>query len=93
VIFEQGGAEMSRDEYASHHLASDMEFSRSTNRKVVDQRSGTTGDAAWVLTTYDTSGKFRGKDVASRDVETMLLMRDSSGWHITHIHWSSRRRS
>ena len=91
VIFEQGGAEMSREEYASHHLGEDIEFSRSTNRKVVDQRSGAKGGSAWVLTISETSGSFGGKDVSSRNVETMVLRQTPGGWRIVHIHWSSRR--
>src|SRR3989442_13494137 len=49
VIFEQGGAEMSRDEYASHHLGEDIDFSRSTSRKLVSRTTGEKGATAWVL--------------------------------------------
>ena len=90
VIFEQGGAEMSRDEYASHHLGGDIEFSRATSSKVVDQRTQAKGKSAWVLTTSETTGSFRGKDVASRSVETMVLEKTTGGWRIVHIHWSSQ---
>jgi ketosteroid isomerase-like protein len=89
VIFEQGGAEMSRDEYTSEHLDADIEFSRATNSKMVDQRTQAREKSAWVLTISETSGNFRGKDVASRNVETMVLAKTASGWHIVHIHWSS----
>jgi len=92
VIFEQGGAEMSRDEYASHHLGEDIEFSRSTSRKLVSQTSGDKGASAWVLSISETSGTFGGKDVASRTAETMLLKQKSGEWRIAHIHWSSRRK-
>ena len=91
VIFEQGGAEMSRDEYASEHLVADIEFSRSTRSKVVDQRVQRTGRSACVLTISETSGTFRGKDVSSRNAETMVLESKSSGWRIVHVHWSSHR--
>ena len=91
VIFEQGGAEMSRDEYASEHLGADIDFSRATTSKVVDQRTRAKGKSAWVLTTSETTGSFRGKDVASRNVETMALEKTTGGWRIVHIHWSSHR--
>jgi ketosteroid isomerase-like protein len=91
VIFEQGGAEMSRDEYAAEHLGADIEFSRSTSSTVVDQRIQATGKSACVLTISETSGTFRGKDVSSRNAETMLLERKSGRWRIVHIHWSSYR--
>ena len=91
VIFEQGGAEVSRDEYASHHLGEDIEFSRPTSRQIVDQRNGADGKSAWVLTISETSGIFGGKDVSSRNAETMLLNQQPGGWRIVHIHWSSSR--
>ena len=83
---------MSRDEYASHHLGEDIEFSRSTSRKLVSQTSGDKGASAWVLSISETSGTFGGKDVASRTAETMLLKQKSGEWRIAHIHWSSRRK-
>jgi hypothetical protein len=91
VIFEQGGAEMSRDEYTAEHLGADIEFSRATTSRVVDQRTQAKGKSAWVLTISETSGSFRGKDVASRNVETMILERTRGAWRIVHIHWSSHR--
>ncbi len=92
LIFESGGAELARDEYASHHLGGDMEFSAATARTIVDQRSGSSADTAWVLTRSDTAGTFRDKTIDSRGVETMLLRRTEHGWRIAHIHWSSRPR-
>ena len=93
VIFEQGGAEMSRDEYTSEHLDADIEFSRATSSKVVDQRTQARGKSAWVLTVSETAGSFRGKDVASRNTETMVLEKSARGWRIMHIHWSSHSQS
>ena len=89
VIFEQGGAEMSRDEYIAQHLDADIEFSRETRSKVIGQRVHARGKSAWVITISETSGKFRGKEVSSRNAETMVLERKSAGWRIVHIHWSS----
>jgi hypothetical protein len=93
TIFESGGAELSRDEYASHHLGADMEFSAATTRKVVGQAEGETHDAAWVLTRSETSGTFRGKEIDILGTESVLLRRGEHGWRIAHIHWSSRSRS
>jgi ketosteroid isomerase-like protein len=91
IIFESGGAELSRDEYASHHLGADMEFSKATKRKVIDRKSGAAGDAAWVLTRSRTSGTFRDKQVDLNGTETMLLRKTADGWRIVHIHWSSAK--
>jgi ketosteroid isomerase-like protein len=92
VIFESGGAELSRDEYASHHLAADMEFAAATEARVVDRRSGGDDEIAWVLTRSETTGTFREREIDSLGVETMVLRRSEDGWRIVHIHWSSRSR-
>ena len=89
LIFEQGGAEMSRDEYASNHLDADIEFSRATSRKVSEKRSRVESDLGWVVTLSESSGTFRGREVSSRGAETMLLKKTAEGWRILHIPWSS----
>lgn len=91
VIFESGGAELSREEYASHHLSADMEFAKATRQEVVDRRSGEAGDAAWVLTRSRTTGTFRNRKIDLRGTETMLLRKTPQGWRIIHIHWSSAK--
>ena len=91
VIFESGGAELSREEYASHHLGADMEFAKATKVEVVDRQAGEAGDAAWVLTRSRTSGTFKDQKVNLRGTETMLLRKTADGWRIVHIHWSSAK--
>jgi ketosteroid isomerase-like protein len=91
VIFESGGAELSRAEYASHHLGDDMEFAQATKEEVVAREAGESGDAAWVLTRSRTTGTFREKKVDLRGTETMLLRKSADGWRIVHIHWSSAK--
>ncbi len=92
VIFESGGAETSREEYASHHLGADMQFSAATSRRVTTRQAGGGGDSAWVLTRSETTGRFRDRDIDALGVETMVLERGDDGWRIVHIHWSSRTR-
>ena len=75
VIFEQGGAESSREEYASHHLEADMNYLRATESRIVDRRAGGDGGTAWVLTRFETSGTFKGKPVATSGTKTMVLER------------------
>ena len=93
VIFESGGAELSRQEYASHHLEADMAFSSSTQRKVVGRQGHESGDVAWELTRFETTGAYKDRKINSHGVETMLLRRTDAGWRIMHIHWSSRSRN
>lgn len=90
VIFEEGYAERSRDEYASHHLASDAAFAAET-QSVRTRRSGRAlGDAAWIVTEGRTTGAFNGRVTDRITTETMVLGRTAEGWRIRHIHWSSR---
>lgn len=89
VILESGGYEASRDEYASHHLGADMEFSAATERTVDKRWVGRRGEVAWVLTSTRIRGRFRDRDIDVRGVETMLLEHTDGQWRIAHIHWSS----
>lgn len=91
VVFEAGGAELSRDEYATHHLTADMEFSRAVRSETVSRQGGGSPDTAWVLTRYRTKGIFRDKQIDSEETETMVLRDTPAGWRIVHIHWSSHR--
>lgn len=90
VIFEEGYVERSREEYASHHLASDAAFAADT-QSVLTRRSGwAMGDAVWIVTEGRTTGAFNGRVTDRITTETMVLGRTADGWRIRHIHWSSR---
>lgn len=89
LIFESGGVERSRGEYAGHHLKADAEFSAAVRRTLVDRSSGEEGNTAWVMSVEKVTGSFRKRAINSRSVETMLLRRLDKQWRIVHIHWSS----
>jgi ketosteroid isomerase-like protein len=90
LIFEAGGAERSRAEYASHHLASDAAYAAATEDTVTRRSGDASGDVAWITSEGRTTGAFSGRPVDRLTVETMLLRRHPDGWRIQHIHWSSR---
>ncbi len=89
-IFESGGVESSREEYASHHLGADMKFSAATTREIVDRRGAVHGEIAWVLATSRTRGQYGDREIDAKGTETILLRQTPAGWRIFHIHWSSR---
>jgi ketosteroid isomerase-like protein len=89
MIFESGGMESSRAEYASHHLQADAAFSAAVSRTLVSRTQGEHGDTAWVMSMETVTGRFRDRAINSRSVETMLLRRTEGQWRIAHIHWSS----
>ena len=91
VIYESGHVERSRDEYASHHLGSDMEFAKVTTRTVLKHTERVDGNIALVTEETETKGAFKGKNVHSLGVETAVLEKKDDGWVIAHVHWSSRK--
>jgi len=91
VIFEHGGAELSREEYASHHLDGDLAYLAEIDVRVVDRKVLGGVDRAIVLTRTESSGRYNGKPVASRGTETLVLERRGERWLIVHVHWSSGR--
>lgn len=90
MIFEEGGAERSRDEYASHHLGSDAAFAAASEAAVTLRSGRIAGDLAWIMSEGRTTGQFNGRAVDRLTTETMVLERGADGWRIRHIHWSSR---
>ena len=89
VIFESGGVENSRAEYASHHLEADAAFSAAVPRSLVSRTHGMQSDMAWVMSVEMVTGTYRTRAINSRSVETMMLRQVNGQWRIVHIHWSS----
>ena len=48
LIFEAGGVERSREEYASHHLGADAEFAKAVPATVTRRAAEAVGDFAWI---------------------------------------------
>ena len=89
VILESGGRE-SRDEYAAHHLAADIEFARAVQIERRAHEVTVSGDVAWANSTTVMRGTYRNRAIDAAGVELMVLSRTSTGWVIRAIHWSSR---
>jgi ketosteroid isomerase-like protein len=91
VILESGSLE-TRDEYRAHHLPADIEFARAVRSVNGPMRVVVRGDAAWAVSTSTTQGEFRGRAIDSTGAQLVVLTRDTDGWKIRAIHWSSRSR-
>lgn len=89
LIFEGGGVERSKAEYASHHLAADAAFTKAVPGRTTRRAGVAVGDVAWIASEGRTTGRFKNKAVDRVSAETIVLRRAASGWLITHIHWSS----
>lgn len=89
-IFESGGIERSRGEYASHHLAADAGFLRGATIRQLSRNGDEVGDLAWVGSESLITASDDGKPAELASSETMILKKENDGWRIVHIHWSSR---
>lgn len=91
VILESGGVE-TREEYRGHHLPGDIGFARAVPSKRGAVLVVVRGDAAWASSTSTTQGEYRGRQINSSGAELVVLSRETDGWKIRAIHWSSRTR-
>lgn len=89
LIYESGGAERSKAEYASHHLAADAAFTKAVRRTVIRRTGHANDEFAWVATESTSSGTYKNRAIKSNSTETMVLRRTGADWRIVHIHWSS----
>ena len=75
-----------------NHLPEDIKFEKSVPVGYKSYRLVVQGNVAWAISTSDMKGTFEERPVNSAGVELMVLSRESGGWRIRTIHWSSRRR-
>lgn len=93
LIFEEGGAERTKAEYASHHLPADATFSQEVPSSVTSRAGYSDGTMAWIASEGRMRGTYKGKALDRLTTETMVLRRVGKSWMIVHIHWSSGARS
>lgn len=89
LIYEAGGVERGRKEYASHHLGADSAFAQAVPGQVTRRAGEAIGNFAWIATEGRTTGTYKGKAVDRATTETMILRRIGRDWKFVHIHWSS----
>lgn len=90
LIFESGGVESSLEEYASHHMHSDMEFMAGMEREVLGRDVFEANNLAVVTTRSRLTGQFKDRAIDSSSLETLVLHKANGRWKVRHIHWSSR---
>ncbi len=88
IILESGVAE-SAQEYASHHLHSDMAFLAGLQSERLSRAILRAGDAVTVVTRTRLTGTYDGEAVDMLSAETAVLIRTDDGWRIQHLHWSN----
>ncbi len=90
IILESGGAERSREEYLGHHAIADAAFLAGAHVVLLRRTARVDGDLAWVASENELHATEGGKPMTLLSTETMVLHKTADGWHIVHIHWSSR---
>jgi ketosteroid isomerase-like protein len=91
ILLEAGGVE-TRAQYAKDHLPLDIEFEKTVTTKRTPVRVVVAGNTAWATCTSETTGTYNGRPVDTVGAESMVLSKESAGWRIRAIHWSSRAR-
>ena len=89
LIYESGGVERGRQEYASHHLGADSAFAQAVPGTVTRRAGDAVGNIAWIATEGRTTGTYKDKAIDRVTTETMVLRRQGKAWKVVHIHWSS----
>ena len=90
LIFESGGVESSREEYASHHMHSDMKFIAGMDREIISRQVTQDEAMAVVSTSSKLVGSYQDNQLDLASTETLVLKKGDHGWRIHHIHWSSK---
>lgn len=90
LIFEAGGAERSRSDYAAHHLPADAAFAKLATETLSRRSGGGGGNFAWVASEGAVRPQAEGKAQPRITTETMILEKTAGAWRIVHVHWSSR---
>ncbi|PKG81444.1 DUF4440 domain-containing protein [Colwellia sp. 75C3] len=88
-IFEGGGVERSADEYASHHMLSDMKYLAAVNNKTLEHNVKVMGNSAVSMSRSQTTGTYKGKEQNYQSMETIVLEKQQGEWKIVRIHWSN----
>lgn len=89
-ILEGAGIE-DKQKFRSGHLRADINYAKAVKSERAVTGVVVSGTSAWVVSSSSTTGEYNGRAVNSRGAETMVLSRDSGGWKIRLIHWSSGR--
>ena len=88
-ILEGGERQSSREEYAAHHLQSDMDFLKTSRLFPQTRTSRINGSTATVSSTTRIIGNSGGKPLDLISSETATLEKTAEGWRIVKIDWSS----
>ncbi|MBL0689344.1 MAG: nuclear transport factor 2 family protein, partial [Pseudoalteromonas sp.] len=88
TIFEGGRVERSADEYAHHHMLSDMKYLAAMKSDTLEHQVTILGNTAISASRSQTTGTHKGVERDYQGMETIVLEKQNGEWKIKHIHWS-----
>lgn len=88
TIFEGGRVERSADEYAHHHMLSDMKYLAAMKSDTLEHQVTILGNTAISASRSRTTGTHKGVERDYQGMETIVLEKQNGEWKIKHIHWS-----
>ncbi|TMP77233.1 nuclear transport factor 2 family protein [Pseudoalteromonas sp. S983] len=88
TIYEGGRVERSADEYAHHHMLSDMKYLAAMKSDTLEHQVTILGNTAISASRSQTTGTHKGVERDYQGMETMVLEKQNGEWKIKHIHWS-----
>ena len=88
MIVEGGGIERSAEEYASHHMLSDMKFVSTLSSELLEHKVAIYGDSA---TSFSLTRNTTESGKTYRSYETAILTKHDGQWKIAHLHWSTAK--
>ena len=88
LIFEGGRVERTADEYANHHMLSDMKYAEKLKTEVLEHKVKIVGDMAYSVSRTKLTGQYKGSYINKEGMESMVLLKKEGRWKISHIHWS-----
>lgn len=89
VVILEGGVAQSKEEYAGHHLGSDMAFLAAMQFERLSRETRQADGVVTVITRTQVKGTFKDQDIDVVSSETAVLKQVDGDWRIQHLHWSN----
>jgi len=90
ALLQVGGSAERKPSYGGTRLADDLALAVAVPAQRSAYAARVEGDLAWVTSTIQQAGTFRGQTVAQRGEELLVLRRTGDGWSIVSLHRSTR---
>jgi ketosteroid isomerase-like protein len=94
-IFETGGTEGNWQRYRAHHIGAELDAIKTFETTLGEPEEEVSTDGAMAFVAWPIEYHIvlqDGREIDSRGTVTFVFVRGNEGFHIRHLHWSSRRK-